>query len=263
MLISIVNFTHGNITDEYLQTVVRAINRQVSEDFEPYWGMGARLRVEGRLQEEPDETTFVDLRGDAIIYVWDKVNLDDALGFHFRNSSGIPFGFVFQDLAISMGESWTVTLSHEVLELIADPDANLLVAGPHPDPNQDRFVFFWYEMCDAVQAESYQIDQIDVSNFVLPLYFTGTRSVDEAGVRNDFLGRVRADGTTLPSFGVNPGGYTGFFDPEERAMRQFRLAGDKVAERRIALKSNLQQSRRSLRYENFSARATRRAPVHP
>ena len=32
--------------------------------------------------------------------------------------------------------------------------------------------FDWYEMCDAVQAEKYTIDEIEVSNFVLPLYFT-------------------------------------------------------------------------------------------
>jgi hypothetical protein len=46
-----------------------------------------------------------------------------------------------------LGESWTVTLSHEALELIADPEVNLLVAGPHPSqPKVD--VFHWYEMCD-------------------------------------------------------------------------------------------------------------------
>ena len=40
-----------------------------------------------------------------------------------------------------------------------------------------------YGICDAVQAESYRVDSIDVSNFVLPLYFTGD---DELGGRNDF-----------------------------------------------------------------------------
>ena len=41
-------------------------------------------------------------------------------------------------------------------------------------------------MCDAVQAESYTIDEVEVSNFVLPLYFTGG---EELG-GNDFLGRA-------------------------------------------------------------------------
>jgi hypothetical protein len=30
----------------------------------------------------------------------------------------------------------------------------------------------WYEVCDAVQVEEYEIDEVVVSNFVLPLYFT-------------------------------------------------------------------------------------------
>lgn len=90
-------------------------------------------------------------------------------------------------------------MSHEALELIGDPEVNLLVAGPHPaNPNQD--VFHWYEMCDAVQAEIYQIDDVEVSNFVLPLYFTGS---EEVGGRNDFLGRAHT-GRTLRSFSVNP-----------------------------------------------------------
>jgi thermitase len=64
-------------------------------------------------------------------------------------------------------------------------------------------------MCDAVQDQRYEIDGIEVSNFVLPLYFTeGT----EEGSRNDFLGREEDE--PLPSFGVAPGGYIGFFDPE-------------------------------------------------
>jgi len=81
-----------------------------------------------------------------------------------------------------------VTLSHEALELIADPEANILVMGRHPDPSQkNRSVFHWYEMCDAVQAQAYEIDDVEVSNFVLPLYFTES---EEFIGRNDFLGKV-------------------------------------------------------------------------
>jgi hypothetical protein len=67
-------------------------------------------------------------------------------------------------------------------------------------------------MCDAVQDECYAIDGVKVSNFVLPLYFTPG---DQRGGRNDFLSR-RHGGKTLRSFGVNPGGYIGFYDPHTR-----------------------------------------------
>src|SRR5262249_22688039 len=145
------------------------------EDFEPYWSLGAHLRLEGKSASNPQKQDVPpDLRGDAILYLWDKTDIPGALGYHDQNNRGIPYGFVFTDLALQLGESWTVTLSHEALEQIADPEVNLLVMGPHPDPaKSNQTVFHWYEMCDAVQAENYFIDEIEVSNFVLPLYFTG------------------------------------------------------------------------------------------
>lgn len=87
-----------------------------------------------------------------------------------------------------------MTLSHEALELTADPEVNLLVQGPHPD-DPNLVVFHWYEMCDAVQAETYKALGVEVSNFVLPLYFTGG---EELGGRNDYLGRMYG-GKTLTS----------------------------------------------------------------
>ena len=40
MIISIINHTNGKLSDEDVQHVLRAINRQVKEDFEPYWSLG-------------------------------------------------------------------------------------------------------------------------------------------------------------------------------------------------------------------------------
>lgn len=248
MTISIVNHTNGQVSDEELQRVIRAINRQVKEDFEPYWSLGAMLRLEGRSAEKPDTVQVADMRGDAIIYLWDQADVPGALGYHFQNNRGIPFGFVFTSIAAEIGEAWSVTLSHEVLELLGDPETNMLVMGPHP--TEDRHVFHWFEMCDAVQTESYEIDGVRVSNFVLPLYFTGTRDVDEVGARNDFLGR-NTNGRTLTSFGINPGGYIGFFDPELGDHDTFAIAGDTVAGQRLEIKAKAKEARRSVRYRNF------------
>jgi hypothetical protein len=246
MIISVVNHTNGKLKDEDILPVLRAVNRQIAEDFEPYWSLGATLRLEGRSEKDPARLTMVDLRGDAILYLWDEVNADDALGFHERSARGIPYGFVFTSLSASLGEPWSVTLSHEALELIADPEVNLLVMGPHP-ADSNKTVFHWYEMSDAVQAETYKIDGIAVSNFVLPLYFTGS---DEPGGRNDFLGRAHR-GKTLKSFGVNPGGYVGFYDPELEDHDTFTRRGDKVAAKRMKLKGEAKGARRALRYRRF------------
>ena len=78
MLISIVNLSRGALPEEDLQRVIRAINRQIAEDFEPYWSFGARLRLEGAIGVRPRPNTLAELRGDALIYVWDKVDAEDG-----------------------------------------------------------------------------------------------------------------------------------------------------------------------------------------
>jgi hypothetical protein len=265
MHISLINFTE--IPDAEVLKVVRAINRQLSEDFVPHWHTSARVRLEGcsplndtaraaieRLKQAPQ-----DVRGDAIMYLWDKVaDVDRALGYHDANNRGLPYGFVFTDLSAKLGEPWSVTLSHEVLELVGDANVNIFAAGPHPEDPQ-RVVFHWYEMCDAVQADSYDIDGVLVSNFVLPLYFTVG---EQTGARNDFLNRTK-DGRGLSSFGVNPGGYVGFYDPLKNEHQTFAV--DAEAKRRLAIKAELGRTRRGPLYSEFkpqraSSRRLREAP---
>ncbi|HEU4874199.1 MAG TPA: hypothetical protein VFT44_13960 [Pyrinomonadaceae bacterium] len=257
MIISVINHTNGKVSDEELQDAIRAVNRQIAHDFEPYWSVGAALRLEGRSTETPDKMQLQDMRGDSVLYLWDRVDVDDALGYHDANHRGIPFGFVFTELSEKLGEKWTVTLSHEALELIADPEVNLLVAGPHPaDPK--KTVFHWYEMCDAVQADSYKVDGVEVSNFLLPLYFTGE---DEFEGRNDFLGRRDKKKKALRSFGINPGGYIGFFNPQSGEHETFALSGDAVAKKRLEVKGKAIATRRSVRYRSLVEEVAEDSPT--
>jgi hypothetical protein len=106
-------------------------------------------------------------------------------------------------------------------------------------------------MCDAVQAEHYYIDDVAVSNFVLPLYFTREA---EVGSRNDFLGRTFGEtNEPLASFGVNPGGYIGFFNPETRCHETVSLTDDDLARKRMQIKGQAQRTRRSVRYARGDA----------
>ena len=235
MIISVINLTNGKISDEEVHAAIRAVNRQIRGDFEPYWSFGATLRLEGKTTSRPRKQELSEMRGDAVLYLWDQIDSKDALGYHDSNNRGIPYGFVLTELGLD--ESWTVTFSHEALELVGDPQANLLVQGPHP-VHRGRTVFHWFEMCDAVQDENYEIDGILVSNFLLPLYFT---EGEQRGGRNDFLGR-RHRGATLKSFGVNPGGYIGFFDPRSRKNTTFDADERAMQRRRIKRRAGITRS---------------------
>jgi hypothetical protein len=247
MQISVVNFSKKS--DDDVQNVLRAINRQLTEDFRQHWHLNAELRLEGRIGSKPDGKRLQELRGDAILYLWDDLKVNDALGYHDLHHNGVPYGFVFTELSKQLGEEWSVTFSHEALELAADPYVNVLAAGPRPDkPN--KMVFHWLEMCDAVQQQTYAIDGVRVSNFVLPHYFT---LEEQLGARNDFLG------SDLKSFGVAAGGYVGFFDPELGDHTTYEA--DKMAKKRLELKSALKGTRRSVRYRALASRVGPGAPI--
>jgi hypothetical protein len=244
MIISVINMSSGAVSDAELQRAIRAVNRQIAEDFAPYWGFGSRLRLEGKTGRTKGRSAIdpADMRGDAILYLRNIIEVSDADGYHDRHFSGIPYGIVFLELSKKLEEDWTVTLSHEALELTGDPENNLLVQGPDPR-KPGKQVFHWFEMCDAVQDETYEIDQVAVSNFVLPLYFT---SSNERGGRNDFLGTIVKGAKTLRSFSVNPGGYIGFFDPARKAEDKdvtWSLEDDPKGKQRLAAKHALRTGR--------------------
>jgi hypothetical protein len=237
MIISIINHSR-TISDEAVQEVIRAINHQIAQDFQPYWSFGATLRLEGAIGAHLNTQSLSDMRGDAVIYLVDGTNSVGASGWHTANYKDIPYGLVFLGLCEQMKEQWSITLSHEALELMGDPMGNLLVDGPHPMDHRQK-VFHLFEMCDAVQCESYLIDAVAVSNFVLPSYFSPG---EQLGRRNDFLGRVH-EGKTLLSFGMNPGAYLNIFDPKTGHWEQPVYESDKAALLRKKIKSQVTAGR--------------------
>lgn len=260
MKISVVDMTTGPDAPktEDVVRVIRAINRQLREDFAPQWNLSGELRLDQPVGPAGDRVaTHPSLRGDGIVYLMSQTNPQAALGFHERHNLGIPYGVVFLDLAQKLAENlpkktdhpWSITLSHEAIELLADPQVNLLCKGPHPNPEMPYDVYHWFEMADAVQNESYEIDGVLVSNFLLPSYFTSSDRRDE---RNDFLAR-RTSGPSLPAFGVKPGGYVGFYDPELGKDDIWHTPGDEEAIRRATIRAALGSVRR------FDRRKSRRA----
>jgi hypothetical protein len=237
MKISVVNRT-TKLADAAVRRTIDAINRQFAEHFEPHWQFGARLRLDedeerALRRDHVENGKLVGRLGEAVIYLLDEPTITGAEGFHDRNKGDMPFGFVFLDVCDAVGDPWSVALSHEAIELVGDPMNNLLVQGPHPEDSR-HLVFHMFELCDAVQSQSYEIDDIAVSNFVLPGYFT-RGEVD--GRANDFLGR-RHDDASLRSFGLVPGGYICFYDSLRIGDKwhPFAQPDDLVARKRLDVK---------------------------
>lgn len=235
-IIKLVNKTAGKIDDEEIQFAIRAINHQLADDFNPNWNIGAKLLLhensERRSRARPDRMGQL---ADAVIYLYSGVGLKDVLNCHDTEYLGIPWGFVDIQLSHLLNESWTTTLSREVLQVIVDPDATRLVPGPHPI-DQKIQVHYWQEICDAVQSETYEVDEVSVANFALPSYYSWrAKSAD----KHDFLGRPYGKMGRLQPFGVKPGGFTRFFNPATGKQETFCLKGDGAAARRLSIQARL------------------------
>ena len=76
-------------------------------------------------------------------------------------------GKVFAKTDLQYNSSWTVTASHELLEMLGDPEINL---GVFVQPNAQTGRLYAYENCDACESDNYgyQIGNILVSDFVFP-----------------------------------------------------------------------------------------------
>jgi hypothetical protein len=207
---------------------VRAINTQLRTHFGPAWNIDSSCFLQYKRKEPHD----------AVIYLEDKPTIDDAAGYHDKDKEGMPFGFVFLDICASLGESYSVTLSHEILELVLNRHCNYFAIGKHPR-NKKKRAAIWMEACDPVQDQSYKINGVEVSDFLFPLYFTPEA---EAKGQNNYM-----KDKPVESFGVNPGGYVGYYDFDLKSDETWFPEEDERARKRQVIKSHLGSIRRKSR----------------
>jgi len=163
--VSVINAS-SVLADSDVQPVVDALQKQVDNDFGPAWGVGAKLN-------------FVPQGGSPPAGSWWLLILDDsdqagALGYHDLTSEGLPLGKVFAATDLKFGSNWTVTASHELLEMLADPNINLTV---FIQSDSAAGKLYAYEVCDACENDQlgYMIGNVLVSDFVYPAWFEDFR----------------------------------------------------------------------------------------
>lgn len=185
MTLPVIAITNAStcLTDEEVLAAIPALQRQVTVDFRAYWSVDCELSFLPKDEPLPE--------GWWQMFVTDNPDQAGALGYHELTSSGTPLGKVFAGLDLQSGESWTVTLSHELLEMLADPWINWCAQG------SDGKIYA-LEVCDAVEADGlgYEINGVLVSDFITPSWFEPTRAD-----RVDFKRRIA---TPLE---LAPGGY--------------------------------------------------------
>lgn len=188
--VAILNRSDGAITDAEAGRIVAALQTQVDRDFAPAWGIGAKLTFVA----SSDMTSWA---GKWNILLLDTLDQPGPLGLHDCTPEGQPLGKVYVGDDITSKTEPSVTISHELLEMLANPHANLLVRDKRPGVT--GLVFYTYESCDAVQGDGlgYVVDGVTVSDFVLPRYFD---SLAQDGPF-DFKGHLTGPLT------VAPGGY--------------------------------------------------------
>jgi len=118
----------------------------------------------------------------AIVFL-DDADQEGALAYHDLTPEGLPQSKVFVRTTIDNGDLVSVSASHELVEMLVDPAINLMSTGPDP-----RAVYA-YESADPVEALSFKVKGIPMSNFVYPSYFEDFRKPNS--VKFDQMGKVR------------------------------------------------------------------------
>jgi hypothetical protein len=152
------------LTNSQITAAMPNLQIQLDRDFTPIWGVPATL-------------TFPS--GTPPATAWQLVILDNyaqanVLGYHEMTLGGLPICYVFMNNAISNNISWTITASHEILEMLVDPAINLSVltdSSPYHQPGETWI--YAYEIVDPVQDAdlAYSINGTMVCDFVYPSWF--------------------------------------------------------------------------------------------
>ena len=190
--ISILNESNV-VTDDEVIEATADLQTQVSRDFAEAWGIEAQLTFVPR-NSQPAE-------GSWWLVILDNSDQAGALGYHDTTNEGLPLGKVFAATDKQEGTNWTVTASHELLEMLADPGINLAALIQ----SNGSGMLYAYEVADACEADNYgyNIGNTLVSDFVYPAWF---ESFTPAGARLDKQGYIDKPLQILP------GGYISVLD---------------------------------------------------
>lgn len=157
------------------------------------WGIGATVRAAaGPFDVHPDEW---------VVGLFETPDQPGELGYHDESPNGKPFSKLFPLLDKQDNQPWSVTASHEVVEMAVNPLLSRCSQG------SDGTIWAT-EGCDQVEAQSYMLHGVPVSDWCTPANFEPPPGWQAAKLKLNWLGNLTAPMQVLP------GGYAQYFDPQ-------------------------------------------------
>ena len=186
-----------------LAAVAQALQTQVDRDFAPVWGVRAQITALNP--------------GDPVpAGAWPMTIVDKpvgGLGIHLDKNHR-PYA------QVKATADWSITASHELLEMLVDPYGHKFTQGPDIDPHSDHHnVSYLVEVADPCEVYAYGIDGVRVSDFVTQEYYNAHAP---AGTELDFLRRLKK------AYAVPAGCYISWTDPADGRWHQKRPDGSFV-----------------------------------
>ena len=181
---------HHLVSKDDAESVAAAVTRQIQHDLARYWAVTGSVHFFSNAENVPSGSALIQL-----VPTTDK----NQFGYHSLDGQQ-PVAFVE---APQNGRLWSLTVSHEALEMTVDRWGNYCVPGTSPDGQ--RQVQYLVEICDPCQSPSagYSIDGWLMSEFVLQSYYSPAATQGPFSIN----GRVPAPR------GLLPGGYISWLDP--------------------------------------------------
>lgn len=144
------------VVPAWLDLVAAACTIQLNRDVATAWGGQYEVRLGlGPTDLAPGEIAFG--------LIDSLPNAPGAIAYHDVAGNAAPFALLGLDTCSTLDDV-SSAISHELCETAGDPDCNAW-----RDDGQGKE---WaQELCDAVEATSYRINGILVSDFLLPAFF--------------------------------------------------------------------------------------------
>ena len=223
--VALVSLTRDVSTRE-LMKVAAAVQKQVTRDFAPLWGLRATVAAFDELKDVPSDYHPVILFGDPdelmghLEFEIGDVNaarlVEQFAGGRLGGLHLKAFTRKTVALIAAADDGWSVTVSHEVLEMLADPFGNRLIAAAHPKDPEER-VRYLLEVCDPCQTVWYPVNGVQVSDFYTPRYFDPVRN---PAAFYSFTGALHGPLEVLEDC------YITWIDPRDSGLYQMRGGDD-------------------------------------